>query len=128
MPNIEKRRYPRVDANFEAEIQCEDDFKITAMVLDTSSNGLKLECNSVERDILTPRGEWTRQGKPIEANVTLNIPQSDDKTSVITVQCYVAFSRRVAKDRYHVGLRYRELNQQEFAVLAGFIKEKLENG
>lgn len=125
LPNLEKRRYPRVNANFEAEIFCGDGFKIKAIVLDTSSTGLKLQCNSVERDLLTPRGEWTYQGKPIEAKVSLIVPQPKNKTTAVDVQCAVAFSRRVAMDRYHVGLRYLTLDQKGFTILAEFISSKL---
>ncbi|MGH8549701.1 MAG: PilZ domain-containing protein [Methylococcales bacterium] len=125
LPNLEKRHYPRVNANIDAEVACADGFKIKGIVLDTSSTGLRLQCNAIERELLTPRGEWTRDGRPIEVKVTMVMPRANNETSTIEVCCAVAFSRRVALDRYHVGMRFKNLDQEGFLILAEFIDRRL---
>ncbi|MCI0666953.1 MAG: PilZ domain-containing protein [Methylococcaceae bacterium] len=125
LPDLEKRHYPRVNANIDAEVDCAGGFKIRGIVLDTSSTGLRLQCNAIERELLTPRGEWTRHGKPIEVKVTLVVPRPNNDTRTIEVHCAVAFSRRVARDCYHVGMRYKNLDQESFLVLGEFIDRRL---
>lgn len=127
IPNLEKRHYPRVNANIDAIIECADGSTIAGIVLDTSSTGLKLQCNSIERELLTPRGEWTRHGKPIEAKVTLIVPRADNEKSTVVVDCQVAFSRRVARDYYHVGMRYKNLDRESFRILGEFIDQRLKH-
>lgn len=127
LPKLEKRHYPRVHANIEAEVDCADGYKVRAVVLDTSSTGLKLQCNAIERELLTPRGEWTRHGKPIEVKVTLDVPSAYHETHTIEVHCAVAFSRRVARDCYHVGMRYKSIDWDSFSVLADFIDRQLKH-
>jgi hypothetical protein len=128
LPNLEKRHYPRVNAHIDAEVDCADGFKIKGIVLDTSSTGLKLQCNAIERELLTPRGEWTRHGKPIEVKVSLVVPRPNNQTSKVEVCCAVAFSRRVAHDCYHVGMRYKNLDQESFLILGEFIDRCLRQG
>lgn len=125
LPNVEKRHYPRVNANIDAEIDCGDGFKINAVVLDTSSTGLKLQCNSIEREILTPRGEWTRDGKPIHLIVNLKIPRINKETATVRVRCSVTYSRRVAADCYHIGMQYKGLDQDGILILGEFIDRRL---
>ena len=128
LPNLEKRHYPRVHANIDAEVDCADGYKIRTVVLDTSSTGLKLQCNAIERELLTPHGEWTRHGKPIELKVTLVVPCAYDESSTIEVVCAVAFSRRVARDCYHVGMRYKSIDRNSLSVLGEFINQRLKHG
>ncbi|MGR9105503.1 MAG: PilZ domain-containing protein [Gammaproteobacteria bacterium] len=125
LPNLEKRRYPRVSANFDARVDCGDGFRVRVTVLDTSTTGLRLQCNGFEREMLTPHGEWIRHGKPIEINVILELPRPNQETRMIEALCTVAFSRRVARDLYHIGMRYKRLDPESFVVLGDFIDRRL---
>jgi hypothetical protein len=106
-------------------VDCGDGFKIDVVALDTSSSGLKLQCNAIDRELLTPRGEWTRHGKPIEVTVTLNVPLENKGINTIKIDCAVAYSRRVALDCYHVGLSYKNLDHESISILAEFINARL---
>ncbi len=124
---IEKRRYPRVIANLVADVTCNGGIKLKLDVLDTSSMGLKLQCNWAERDILTPRGQWTQNGRPIEADISMDVPVSKNKSYEVKARCLMAFSRRVARDRFQVGLQYLDLDEKSFSTLGEFISTKLKD-
>jgi len=122
---IVKRRYPRVNANLVADVTCSGGIKLKLDVLDTSSTGLKLQCNWAERDMLTPRGQWTQNGRPIEADIRMDVPVSGNKCYEIKARCLMAFSRRVARDRFHVGMQYLDLDEKNFSNLSKFISTRL---
>ncbi len=125
LKQIEKRRYPRVNANCTAKVICSDGVELKLDVLDTSSSGLKLQCNWAERDILTPQGQWTLNGRPIEAQIKMALPISNDKSCEIYARCRMAYSRRVARDKFQVGLKYTDLDETSFSNLGEFINSRL---
>lgn len=123
---MEKRLFPRVNANLSAEILCEQGERFDVTVLDTSSSVLKIQCTAVERDIITPHGEWTRNGRPIEAEIRMQLPLTESNTHEINCRCTIAFSRRVAMDKFQVGMKYSRLDDASLAVLGEFIRLRMD--
>ena len=108
-------------ANVSAQVTCEDSIEINVVVLDTSTTALKLQCNSAERDLLTPGGQWTKNGRPIEAHILMTLPFSEGKSREIEARCHTAFSRRVARDRFQIGMKYLDLDDESYTNLCEFI-------
>ncbi len=125
MSSIEKRRFPRVDANIFAQVCREHGEKLDVIVLDISGTGLKLLCNTMEREILTPRGEWTENGRPIEAKINMELPVGTSEVHRICISSLVAYSRRVSMDQFHVGMKYQGLNDEDYKILADFVRFRI---
>ncbi|WP_305908343.1 PilZ domain-containing protein [Methylomarinum sp. Ch1-1] len=119
---MEKRVYPRVAANFSAVIANEDGIKLKVMAMDASSEGLCVECNTIERNLVTPGGNFVRDGKPVELFVWLDLPDENGGTAKIEARCHVAFSRRIANDRCKIGMRYLNLEKKAYEKLIRFIE------
>ncbi|MGR9072417.1 MAG: PilZ domain-containing protein [Gammaproteobacteria bacterium] len=117
--NVEKRRYPRVLTGLPADINNPDGLKLNVNVLETSIDGVRIQCNTVQRNMITPGGCFISGGRPIELSLNLYLPEGD----VVSGRCQVAFSRRISKDRCELGLRYVELDVDSRNHLIVFIKK-----
>lgn len=122
---MEKRIYPRITANLSAVIGNEDGIRLKVMALDASCEGLCVECNTIERNLVTPGGNFVRDGKPVELFVWLDLPDENGGTAKIEARCHVAFSRRVANDKCKIGMRYTDLDKKHYEKLVRFIESSL---
>jgi PilZ domain-containing protein len=123
---MEKRFYPRVEANLTAIIENSEGVKLSVRALDASSEGLCVECNTLERNMVTPGGRFVRDdGKPVELYVWLDIPDESGATAKIRARCHVAFSRRIASDRCKIGMRYTNLDDKAYHRLIRFIESTI---
>ncbi len=119
---MEKRFYPRVAANLSAVIANEDGIRLKVMAMDASSEGLSVECNTIERNLITPGGCFVRDGKPVELFVWLDLPDENGNTKPIEARCHVAFSRRIANNKCKIGMRYANLDRIAYKRLIRFIE------
>ncbi len=122
---MEKRIYPRVEAKLSAVIGNEDGIRLRVRTSDASSEGLCVECNTAERNLVTPGGNFVRDGKPVELFVWLDLPDEKGGTAKIEARCHVAFSRRVANDKCKIGMRYTALDKNHYDRLIRFIESSL---
>ena len=125
---MEKRFYPRVKANLSAIIGNEDGIRLNVMASDASSEGLCVECNTSERNLVTPGGNFVRDGKPVELFVWLELPDENGGIAKIQARCHVAFSRRVANNKCKIGMRYTDLDKGHYEKLVRFIEASLPLG
>lgn len=122
---MEKRLYPRVVTEFPAVIANEEGVRLNVVARDASSEGLSVECNIIERDLMTPGGSFVRDGKPVELYVWLDLPDEKGGSAKIQARCHVAFSRRIARDRCKIGMRYLDLEKNAYERLVRFIELSL---
>lgn len=122
---MEKRRYQRVPVQVSAVVTTEDSVRIDAVALDLSSDGLRIECNTKQRNMITPLGSLIRNGKPVSVFVDINLPDKDGQLSKIVVRCNVAFSRRISSDQCIIGLRYADFENNSQEQLIQFIEKTL---
>lgn len=122
---MEKRRYQRVPVQVSAVVTTEDSVRIDAVALDISSDGLRIECNTKQRNMITPLGSLIRNGKPVSVFVDINLPDKDGQLSKIVVRCNVAFSRRISSDQCIIGLRYADFENNGQEQLIQFIEKTL---
>ncbi len=125
---MERRIYPRVATRLPAIVMSEEGVQVRALVSDISGDGLCMECNTIERDLVTPHGRFVRDdGKPVELFVELDLPNENGSKTQIQARCHVSFSRRVASNRCMLGLRYIDLEQGAYQRLLHFIDSMLQH-
>lgn len=121
----ERRLYPRIPVRVSAIVTTEEGVRIKAVVVDISSDGLGIECNTKQRNMITPGGSFVRDGRPVSVFVDLNLADGDGLPAKIVAQCQVAFSRRVASDHCKIGLRYVDIEHKTYEQLVQFIEKTL---
>ena len=120
---MEKRLYPRVATQLTAVVENGDGAHINVVAMDASSEGLCIQCNISERNLITPGGCFVRDdGKPVELFVWLELPLGIGGAEKIGARCHVAFSRRISNDQCQIGMRYMDLDQGGYEALISFIE------
>jgi c-di-GMP-binding flagellar brake protein YcgR len=119
----ERRFYPRIPVQVSAIVTTEEGVRIKAVAVDISSDGLGIECNTKQRNMITPGGSFVRDGRPVSVFVDLNMVDGDSLPAKIVAQCQVAFSRRVASDHCKIGLRFVDIDNYGQEQLTQFMEE-----
>ncbi|MCX7094363.1 MAG: PilZ domain-containing protein [Methylobacter sp.] len=121
----ERRLYQRVPVQVSAIVTTEDGVRINVVAVDVSSDGLGVECNTKQRNIITPGGSFVRDGKPVAVFVDLNLPGTDESAAKIAARCHVVFSRRLSSDQCKIGLRYVDIENDGHERLVHFIDKMI---
>ncbi|MDI1276854.1 PilZ domain-containing protein [Methylobacter sp.] len=122
---MERRLYQRIPVQVSAIVTTEDGVRIKVSAVDVSSDGLGIECNIKQRNMITPGGSFVRDGKPVSVFVDLDLSDRDGHSSKIVAKCQVAFSRRMSSDQCKIGLRYADIENNSHEWLVRFIEKRL---
>jgi c-di-GMP-binding flagellar brake protein YcgR len=122
---MERRLYQRVPVQASVIVTTEDGVRIKVTAVDVSSDGLGVECNTKQRNMITPGGSFVRDGKPVSVIVDLSLSDEDDQLSKIIARCHVIFSRRLSSDQCKIGLRYVDIENNGHKWLVRFIEKTL---
>ncbi|MGZ4969847.1 MAG: PilZ domain-containing protein [Methylobacter sp.] len=122
---MERRLYQRVPVQASAIVTTEDGVRIKVIAVDISSDGLGVECNIRQRNMITPGGSFVRDGKPVSVFVDLNLYDRNGQSSKIVARCHVVFSRRMSSDQCKIGLRYADIENNIHERLVRFIENRL---
>lgn len=122
---MRRKVYPQINACLPIVIAAEDGINVEAQTLQASSQGLALQCNMSERNRVTPGGSFVRDGRPVELFVRLRLPVEEDGVAQVAARCKITYSRRVAKDICHIGLRYLDFENDGGDRLLRFIESRL---
>lgn len=106
-----------------AIVTTEDGVRIKVEAVDISSDGVGVECNTKQRNMITPGGSFLREGRPVSVFVDLNLSDENGLSSKIEARCHVVFSRRMSSDQCKIGLRYAEIKSNCHEWLVQFIEK-----
>lgn len=122
---MERRFYQRVLLQVSAIVTTEEGVRIKVVTADVSSDGLGIECNTKQRNMLTPGGNFVRGGKPLSVVVDLNLSDAHDAAAKIVARCSVVFSRRMSNHHCKIGLRFTEIEDNGHERLVQFIEKSV---
>lgn len=122
---MKKKFYPRVSAHLSVVVINEEGVRLKVEAFDASSDGFSFQCSTLQRNMMTPGGSYIRNGRPVELDAHLDLPVADDHSLPVKARCHVAFSRRVARDRCEIGMRYKAIEGDGYRNLIRFIENKL---
>ncbi len=123
---MEKRYYPRVATDLPASVANKEGISFNVRALDASCEGISIECNTIQRNLVTPGGSFISGGKPIELMISLDVPDDQGDIDKIQAMCHVAFSRRIANNRCKIGMRFIELGENGLSKLSRYIESSLD--
>lgn len=122
---MEKKYYPRVSAQLPVVVTNEEGVRLRVVAIDASCNGFSIRCSTLQRDLMTPGGCYIRNGRPVELNARMDLPLAGDEPLQVSARCKVEFSRRIAKDRCEIGMRYKDLDGDNYQNLIRFIENRM---
>jgi len=96
--------------------------EISIEALDISMDGLAVKCSTIERDQLTPKGDFVCNGKPLEMDVIINLPEKNKVNYVFKAKCRVVYSSRLTQDECQLGMYFVEIKDSAKERLSKFIE------
>lgn len=122
---MRKKLSPQINTRLPIVIAGQDGVHVEAQTLLASTEGLALQCNTSERNQVTPGGSFVRDGRPLELFVRLRIPEGANGSAQVAARCQITYSRRVARDVCQIGLRYVDFESDGGDKLLRFIESRL---
>lgn len=122
--SLNRRRTPRLVKGLAVDIINMKGEKFSLLTLNISCYGFGIQCSTIERNQLTPQGDFVDMGKPVEFDVTLKLPGERGQTESISGRCRVLYSRRVANNICEMGMRYIDIEGNDEDKLVGFIQKE----
>jgi hypothetical protein len=109
---IEKRHYPRLNISAPVLVKLKSGESITVDLDNISSSGLQLLCDREAESLITPLGQWD----PAEMMVSVDLPGLK-AGSKFEAKCVIVTSRRVAIDKFTIGLRFVDFIGESYESL-----------
>ncbi len=123
---INRRRSPRVIGGLAVDITNHNGESFSAKTLNVSYNGFGMQCSTIDRNLITPQGDFVEAGRPVEFDVSLMLPEGEHgRGGMIVAKCRVLYSRRLANDRCEIGMRYIEIEDDGEEKLVRYIQNAI---
>jgi len=121
---MERRLYQRIPVQIPAIVTVEGGAGLKVVAVDVSGDGLGIECDIRQRNMITPGGSYVRNGKPVSVVVDVELSDGDEQSIKIVARCLVAFSRRMSNDLCKIGLRYVDIENSSREWLVRFVDRR----
>jgi len=103
---VKKKHFGKITKQLSATVSNEDGIRVRVVTIDTAVDGVSILCNFSQRDLLTPRGSFIRNGRPVELSISLDLPDEEGRLSPLVARCHISYSRRLSKEKCVIGMRY----------------------
>lgn len=105
------RRHTRVDTLILAEVFTENGEATIGLITDISLSGLRLEGGREMLDTLMPNTRRQNQHIPAPVQVHFQLPSNEALNATAQVLTGAAYTRRLDKDTYHVGMHFIDIQE-----------------
>ncbi len=105
---LNKRCSSRVTIKLPVTLTAEDNIHFEAHTINLSNDGLAIVCRTVERNQITPSGDFVKQGRPVKVKLILCLPYLEE---AVQVNAVIIYSRRLSQERCQLGLRFIEVSK-----------------
>jgi hypothetical protein len=122
---MERRLYYRVPLQVSIVVTNDHGVSIEVLAIDISSDGLSMQCDINQRNLITPGGSFVRDGRPVAVCVHLDLPGESEDLPKIVARCHVKFSRRISSDVCKIGVRYVEFEGDGYKRIVQFVEKSL---
>ncbi len=122
---MERRFYYRDPLQVSIVVTNDHGVRIEVLAIDVSSDGLSIQCDINQRNLITPGGSFIRDGRPVTVCVHLDLPGESEDLPKIVARCHVKFSRRISSDECKIGMRYVEFEGDGYERIVQFVEKSL---
>lgn len=114
----ERRNYPRVDVNGEANLLISGVVR-SGTLLNVSPSGIQLECR---HQLVERMSQYKHEsGLYPDLDLEFTLPLSEDEPSRVKSSCNVSYCRRLSQDTYHLGLNFVTLSELDEKRVSDYI-------
>jgi len=97
---------------------------VLAKTLNISAEGVALKCSTLEREQITPKGDFVCSGRPLEVDVVIDFPEKNNKKYEFKARCRVVYSRRLTQDKCQLGLYFIDIDKVDRERLINFMEKQ----
>lgn len=119
---MHQKYFPRITKELPAVLENSEGVHLKVTAIDTGFDSVSIQCNTIKRNIITPGGRYISGGKPIELFLSLGLPYEDGMMEMVSLRCYVAYSRRISSEQCKIGMRYANLDNDSFEALKKYVQ------
>ena len=123
--SAERREHPRIKTSQPLDIITANGKVLQGNLLDISRAGLQFYCDGPTSQCIFPEGYVLPAGKSGTVQVRCSLAFSDQSTGSVGAVCRLIFSRRVAQDRYCIGLQFEQFTDDSYGSIERYINEHL---
>ncbi|WP_369601723.1 PilZ domain-containing protein [Hahella sp. SMD15-11] len=120
------RHHLRVEATAPVTLSTSGGDTRTCELVNLSRQGLMIACDRETLEILIPRRQREALFAPLDpvcVSTTFPINLSTEGAVPLHAECHIVHTRRLARDRFHVGLHFESLSVVDRMRLEQFIAE-----
>ncbi|MBU6950013.1 PilZ domain-containing protein [Hahella sp. HN01] len=117
------RHHLRIPTDFVAHITTRDQRECDAAINNISRTGLMLECDRCILETLTPNALNFAPLRPVCINIRFTLPLGKKDVVEVETEMLVIYTRRLARNAFHVGLQFKELTPEQTHQLEQYIAE-----
>ena len=121
---LKKRNKLRTETSALSASISDDAHVISAKTLNISVEGVALKCSTVEREQITPKGDFVCSGRPLEVDVIINFPEKNNKKYEFKARCRVVYSRRLTQDECQLGMHFIDIDSVGRDHLINFVEKQ----
>ncbi len=119
---MRKKFYPKLAMQFPAIVTSDEGIRLKVIGLEVSTEGLTIQCSTAERNLITPRGSFIHNGRPLELDLQINLSKSSNQENIVVARCHVIFSRRITKNTCQIGLVFLEISDENHTRIKRLIE------
>ncbi len=122
-PNL--RDQQRADVSLKAFLNRPGQPEVECEIRNLSRSGMMICCTKDETKGLVPSGRSPAPGDWIKCNARFEVPVVAQQTVVLSASCHIAHLRRVARDEFHLGIRFVDFEGRGFDYVDQYVHRLL---
>ncbi len=118
------RHYARVNAHFSAQLTTPTGLVRQADIENISRAGVMLSCNRETLETLQPTSHTPTPVESAQIELHFEVPVDAYHTETVSSTCKVIYVRRLARDRFQVGLSFGTLTHDNLQLITCYLKNQ----
>lgn len=122
-PNL--RDQQRVNIDLPVTLNRPGQPPIECAICNLSRSGMMIRCTSKITEALIPGKRSPAPGDWIDVNARFDVPVLAQQSVRLSAQCHIAHLRRMAKDEFHLGIRFVDFDGRGFDYVDQYVHRVL---
>ncbi|SFR52112.1 PilZ domain-containing protein [Marinobacter daqiaonensis] len=118
-PNL--RDQQRVDVKLPVTLNRPGQAVIECEICNLSRSGMLIRCTGKVTDVLMPGRRTPAPGDWIDVTARFEVPVIARQTISLAARCHIAHLRRIARDEFHLGIRFVDFEGRGFDYVDQYV-------
>ncbi|MFW5824054.1 MAG: PilZ domain-containing protein [Marinobacter sp.] len=125
-PNL--RDQQRVDVELPVILNRPGQPPIDCQICNLSRSGMMITCDTKVTEALIPGKRAPAPGDWIDVNARFEVPVLAQQSVSLSARCHIAHLRRVARNEFHLGIRFVDFDGRGFDYVDQYVHRLLTEG